>query len=439
MTPPVSLSMTGDQHDRLKEFLFPADGQEAVAIMLCGRREGDRRHRLVVRAIEEVPYGACKRTPVSITWPPDLIAPLLDRATDERLSVVKIHSHPGGYAAFSGTDDEGDTRLQPMIRGWVEADIPHGSAIMLPGGEVFGRVLQPDGTFEPITMINVVGDDLHFWYPDGDTFELPTFVASHAQAFDEGTIRQMRRLSFAVIGTSGTGSPIAEELMRLGAGEIVLVDDDRMEDRNVNRILNSTMQDARARRLKVDVLADAIERTDLGTRVIRVPKNLWNPDVIRIVAQCDIVIGCMDSVDGRFLLNMLATYYTQPYIDIGVRLDTVRTGSVKGRIREVCGTVHYLQPGRSSLMSRGLFTMADVAAAGLQRNDSAAHAQQLKDGYIAGVAANRPAVIGVNMFAASIAINELLARLHPFREEENSAYASTTFSLSSMELITEEE
>src|SRR5947207_9634341 len=84
-------------------------------------------------------------------------------------------------------------------------------------------------------------------------------------------------------------------------------------------------------------LADAVERTGLGTRVIRIARNLWNPDVIRIVAQCDIVIGCMDTVDGRFLLNTLATYYMLPYFDIGIRLDAVRNGPQRGRIREVCG------------------------------------------------------------------------------------------------------
>jgi tRNA A37 threonylcarbamoyladenosine dehydratase len=109
-----------------------------------------------------------------------------------------------------------------------------------------------------MALINVVGDDLHFWYADAGSVELPTFVASHAQAFDEGTIKRMRRLSIAVIGCSGTGSPIVEQCMRLGASEPVLVDDDRIEDRNVNRILNSTIRDARDARSKVDVLADAI-------------------------------------------------------------------------------------------------------------------------------------------------------------------------------------
>lgn len=440
MTVPVTLSMTGDQHDRLKHFLFPGDGKEAVAIALCGRRQGDRRHRLLVRAIEKIPYEICsERTPVRVTWPPEFIAPLLDRAEAERLSVVKIHSHPTGYAAFSGTDDEGDARLLPMIRGWIEEDIPHGSAVMLPDGQMFGRVFSADSVLTPLALINVVGDDLHFWYPDMGTLELPTFVASHAQVFDEGTIERLRRLSFAVIGCSGTGGPTLEQLFRLGAGELITVDDDHMEDRNVNRIPNSTMQDVSDKRPKVYVLADAIERAGLGTRVIRIAKNLWDPDVIREVAQCDIVFGCMDTVDGRFLLNTLAAYYTIPYFDIGIRLDAVREGPRKGRIREVCGTISYLQPGRSSLMSRDVFTMKQVAEASLRRTDPAAHAQQVKDGYIAGVPEHRPAVITVNMFGSALAVDELLARLHPFREEPNSSYATVVFSLASMELICERE
>jgi hypothetical protein len=43
------------------------------------------------------------------------------------------------------------------------------------------------------------------------------------------------------------------------------------------------------------------------------------------------------------------------------------------------------------------------------------------------------------MFASSLAMNELLARLHPFREEPNSEFASVTFSLASMELLSEKD
>ena len=440
MTAPVTLSLSGDQHEHLKSFLFPGDGKEAVALLLCGRRAGNRRHRLVVHEIHGIPYDDCsERTATRVTWPPDYVAPMLDRATENGYSVIKVHSHPTGYAAFSPTDDESDGRLLSMILGWVEADMAHGSAIMLPDGKMFGRVLRPRGALVPIDCISVAADDLHFWYADADSVSVPSFAASHAQIFGEGTIERLQRLSVAVVGTSGTGSPVIEQLMRLGVGELVIVDNDHMEDRNINRILNATMQDVAERRLKVDVQGDAIERAGLKTRVIRIGHSLWNPDAVRAVAQCDVLFGCMDSVDGRFLLNTLATYYTLPYFDIGVRLQAVPCGRGKGRIREVCGTINYLRPGRSSLISRGLFTMSQVAAAGLRRNDPSAHEQQVKDGYITGAAVQRPAVISVNMFAASLAVNEFLVRLHPFREEPNRIWAATTFSLASMELIPDPE
>ena len=208
-----------------------------------------------------------------------------------------------------------------------------------------------------------------------------------------------------------------------------------MEERNVNRILNSTIQNVAEKRAKVDVLADAAERIGLGTNFIAIRKNLWDPDVIREVAQCDVVFGCMDTVDGRYLLNALSSYYSIPYFDIGVRIDAAKDETGKAHVREICGTVNYLRPGRSSLVSRGLFTMSDVAVAGLRRNDPAAYAHQVKDGYIKGVTGHRPAVISLNMFASALAVSELLARLHPFREEDNSAYAAVTFSLGSVEMF----
>jgi proteasome lid subunit RPN8/RPN11 len=439
MSLPVTLSLSSDQHEHLKSFLFPGDGNEAVAFLLCGRRAGNRRHRLVVQEIHDVPYDQCPvRTPVQVTWQTDTIVPALERATAKGLSVIKVHSHPGNYAEFSPTDNNSDHQLLPMVRGWVEADVPHGSVVMLPGGDMFGRVIDSAGEFHDLASISVAGEELLFWYPDSGRSAVPDFAASHAQAFDDGTIERLQKLSIAVIGASGTGSPVVEQLMRLGVGELVIVDDDKVEERNVNRIINSTMADTENDgRLKVDVLGDAVERAGLGTKVIRMPFNLWNNDVIEAVAQCDVVFGCMDTIDGRYLLNALSTYYIIPYFDIGVRLDAVRTGPKKGRIREVCGTINYLVPGRSSLMSRDLFSMKDVADAGLRRNDPAAFAQQVKDGYIRGVAGHRPAVISVNMLAASLAVNEFLARLHPFREEPSGVFASVTFSLASMEIITD--
>lgn len=438
--PDVSLTLSGDQHELLRRHLFPGDGKEAVAIALCGRRNGPRRHRLVVQEIFNVPLDACtERTAGSVTWRTDLIAPLLDKAEARGLSVVKIHSHPGGYRAFSRPDDISDSRLLPAVRGWVEADIPHGSAVLLPDGEMFGRFLWRDDRFVPFASINVAGPDLRFWHAAPGASPASPFLASQGQAFGQGTTDLLARLSVAVVGCSGTGSLVIEQLVRLGVGEIVLVDFDRMEDRNVNRILNSTVEDAKQGRPKVEVQADAIERVGFGTRVVRVTADLWTREAVDAVASCDVAFGCMDTASGRYLLNLVATYYSIPYFDLGVRLDAVPEGPAQGHIREVCGTVHYLLPGRSSLVSRGLVTMERVRAERLRRRDPEAYACQLDDGYIRGVVEQRPAVVSVNMFIAALAVNDFLARLHPYREQPNSEVASIEFSLASLELFPDPE
>lgn len=263
--------------------------------------------------------------------------------------------------------------------------IPHASVVMLPDGSMFGRVLWRGQDFTPIARITVAGSDIHFWHNDQTEFGAADFAASHRQAFGAGTTEILSRLSVAVIGCSGTGSPLVEQLARLGVGELILVDDDHLEERNVNRILNSSLEDARLKRSKVNVLSDAVKCMGLGTKVRTYQRALGDRDVIHAVAECDVVFGCMDTIGGRFLLNLLSTYYILPYFDLGVRLEAVADGKDRGRIREICGTVHYLQAGLSSLLSRGLVTLEAVGAEGLRKNDPKAHDQQLEDGYIRGL------------------------------------------------------
>lgn len=59
----VSLRMTAQQHESLRQHLFPGDGLEAVAVALCGRTAALGVEVLLVHIIEFVPYSACKRYP----------------------------------------------------------------------------------------------------------------------------------------------------------------------------------------------------------------------------------------------------------------------------------------------------------------------------------------------------------------------------------------
>ncbi len=443
----LSLRLTGRQHAALTKHLFPGDGKEAVALILCGRRLGDpadgpwgSRHVMTAHEVIPVPHDVChERTPTLVSWPTEPVLPAIERAAQRGLSVVKVHSHPTGHRAFSETDDASDADLFPSVMGWTDDPGPHASAVMLPGGEVFARAAYDDGhggvRFTPVQSVLIVGDDLRVFHHDivcdGALGLVPGFAERTAQAFGAGTTAALRRLSVAVVGASGTGSPVVEMLVRLGVGEIILVDPDLVEERNLNRILNATRADIG--RPKVEDLADAIRRMGLGTRVVPVQSTLFDADVVRRVALADVLFGCVDSVDGRDLMNRIAAHYALPYLDVGVRLDADGRGGVDG----VHGTVHYLQPDGSSLLSRGAYSAAALQAAHLRRADPELYDSQLKEKYVIGVQEGSPAVVSVNTFYASLAVNELLARLHPFRDDDNRRFAQNGVSLSQSRFLSE--
>lgn len=423
---PTILSMTSDHHKLIMAHVFPDDGCEAVAIALCGRANGSDIHKLIVRRIELVPYSSCSiRRPDQVTWSTAILVPLLEEASKNNWAIVKIHGHRG-YRQFSDVDDSSDLQLFPSIYSWTESEDPHASMIVMDDGSAFGRVVTSDGEFIPLESVNIIGDDLNFFYANNTNLELPEFGQRVAQTFGEGTFARLRKLKIAVIGCSGTGSPVIEQLARNCVGSILLVDPDRVEEKNLNRILNTTMNDANTHQLKVDVAARAIDAMGLGTHVKTHAKTLFDADVIKDIASCDIVFGCMDTIDGRYLLNKLASFYILPYFDLGVKIEADGLGGV----HQVCGSVHYLKPNGSSLLSRNLFTLEQVRAAGIQRTDPVHYQQQVEEGYIRGVQEDRPAVIQLNSLIASIAVNELLARLHPYRIDPNGEYAITRISLS---------
>ena len=421
----VVLRLTGRQKRQLSSHLFPGDGLEAVAILLCGRRKGKDRHCLSVVEAVLVPHEDCVRSEDRITWSTELLENLLIRAANENLAVVKVHSHPGGFDRFSKTDDVSDVDFFSATASWTESDLPHGSAVMLPCGRMFGRYQDQKGCFKPIDLISIAGEMIEYW---ADYFEgfVPDFADRHAQVLGEQTIGVLRRLRCAVIGCSGTGSPTVEQLFRLGIGELILIDPDYIGPENLNRIVNSRSYHAQNNAAKVDVLADAIADTELGATVIPLQADLCSPEVVQLVATCDVIFGCVDSVFARHLLNKIASTYCIPYIDIGVGIKA----DGKGGISHVTGAVHYLQPDGSSLLNRQVFTLDEVQADGLRRNDPDEYARRVGSGYIKGADVARPAVMPVNLAFSGLGVYEFLCRIHELRDDGNADCASQRWSLS---------
>lgn len=420
------LNISGSQYERLKQHLYPGDGLEAVGIALCGRLDNKDHHKLLVNELILIPHSECERRRDLVSWKTARIIPLLEKAMKYNYALVKIHSHPGGYQHFSSMDDESDATLFASVFGWMDSDQPQASAIMLPDGRIFGRVFNANMKEEKLSRVTVVGDTITIWnyaLVKSAEFEIGRRTA---QAFGEGTFGLLKNMRVGIVGCSGTGSPVIEQLVRLGVGTIVIIDPDKVELKNLNRILNTTREDAIAKRYKVDVIKSAIQKMGLGTEVIEISENLYDDkECLRQLAECDVIFGCVDSVDGRDLLNKLSTYYLIPYFDLGIKLEA----DGHGGISKIVGTVNYIQPGKSSLISRGLYDAEDLKAAGLYRLNPESFPELVKNSYIKNINVNRPAVISVNMMIASYAVNEFLNRVHPYKVDPASEYAQSTIDL----------
>ncbi len=123
-----------------------------------------------------------------------------------------------------------------------------------------------------------------------------------------------------------------------------------------------------------------------------------------------------------------------PLIDVGVRLDA----DGQGGIEQIVGSVHYVHPDARGFLERGLYTPAQLYAAGLRRDDPEAYAEQVRQRYIRGADEERPAVASVNASYASLAVNELLARIHGVRDDDI-PIESLTMSLTQVRLLSVED
>ncbi|MED5239723.1 MAG: ThiF family adenylyltransferase [Pseudomonadota bacterium] len=420
-----TLVMSGKDHKTLHDHLFPGDGLEAAAILLCSRIQGNRL-RLMVKSVHCVPHCECERRADWVTWPGQHIENCLTEAEADDLSLILVHSHPLGSSNFSATDDQSDLELLDSLFLAREQGRPgemlHGSAIMLSNGWMRARVYKSDLKPEMLNLVTVAGDEISCYREDDPQASIP-------MAFSEEMRDQLKRVHVGVVGVSGTGSIVAEQLLRLGFGQITVVDHDVVERKNLNRILNSTAQDAESSTPKVDLFNRSAAEISPETMINMVRQEAGSHEAIKALSETDLIFSCVDTATGRDICQRLASSLLIPLFDVGVVIPVRKSRHGAPAIQDIQGRIDYIQPGGSTLQSRGVYTADDIAAEDLKKNDPERFERQVEEGYMPGFGEEAPSVISVNMRAASMIVQEFIARAFPYRLDGNRRYSRTMFAL----------
>lgn len=399
--------MLETQLAELREKLFDLPGIEGAAFLLCGQSVSDDAVKLIAHAV--VPIAKedyLRREAYGLSIASAALTRVAKLARYEGLSVVFAHSHPEGVPEFSDQDDREEARLLPFLQARVPGRV-HGT-LVLTEEQIQGRLYMPEQV--KVDEVIAVGDRLRSWTPRG-VEEVQPFFDRQVRAFGPDIQRLLKRLRVGVVGVGGTGSPVAEQLCRLGVGHLRLFDGDVFDSTNVNRVYGSKLGDQG--RPKVDIARDHLQAMGLGTTVEVVDKHITVEASARALRDCDIVFGCTDKELPRAILGQLAVRYCMPVFDLGVLVD-----SKGGCINGVHGRVTTLMPGEACLFCRGRITPEAIRIEALSDED---RRSQAKDGYAPELDEPAPAVIAFTTATASAAVMELLHRLTGFMGGERAS------------------
>lgn len=425
-----SITIAHEDAIALRASLFTEDGCENLAVLFCGYSESRDALRLLARERWSAPTDAyVRRLPDHLEIAPTFLNRIVEHALATGLSPVIVHSHPRARRArYSASDDFGEGRLMPVFRQLLPGQ--HPASLLVTHSELRGRQFI-GGRFRDLDEIRIVGlvSESHAPVPtttrgSGGTPDL--LFDRQVRAIGASGQRVLSSLRVAIVGAGGTGSVVAEQAIRLGVRDLVLVDPDVVERVNLTRLYGSTPADVG--KLKVDVVASHLRSIAPDAIIETLSSTVVRQSILRELRDRDLIFGCTDNHWSRAVLNRFAHQYLIPVVDMGVRIDA-RVGSVTA----VGGQVSVAGAGLSCLRCSRLVDANRVAD---ESRPLAEQRRLVQEGYVQGMDDPEPSVISLNTTIAGMAVTagvSLFTSLLGFHPQVQVRYDATRASAFSVE------
>lgn len=395
--PSVALRIPLGLGKQLHDLVFAPADHEPVAFCLVSHFAGRDGPTLIVRrmiALEDADYIADPR--VGARWRGSAMLPVLRAAMDEQLGILLVHAHPlRDPAGLSGEDRASALRLVPMFRQRVP-ECPHGSIVLGPRS-ASGLIAVPGASMvETEVHVRWMGSSIVRWpqQPTGDGSLLI------------GEQSRVRTARVAVVGLSGGGSHVVQQLAHAGVAEVYGVDADYAERKHRHRIIGLAEEHIEAEDRKTLVMQELVDRVPTDTKFVPVEKMVPSAETIDVCREADVIVGCVDNLHARADLQEIAWRYSVPYVDVGANLRALQRPSAEPQIA-VGGNVLVLVPGGFCMWCCGFLTREKLEL-------------ELVGGRERSYFQNRKGeaqVVSFNGTVASAAVTEVLQLLTGFRGE----------------------
>lgn len=351
---------------------------------------------LIVRDPVEVPASAFLDDYVAL-WSHRFTMQQVARATSAGCGISIIHMHAGnGVPRLSKSDRDNFEALAPAIQD-LHPEMPVASVVVSADGHAAGMV--SPGAGRPMSVVNRAR-----WFTSHvEVFpQPPPATASWRRGkrhfpvwgyVGEGRVRAAR---VGVVGLGGGGSHVAQQLAHVCVRELVGVEGDIVEDSNRSRMVGTERGDVGKKKLRA--MKRVVRKASDGqTTFIGVDDVFPAPHTLDELATCDVIVGCVDKLETRRLLQEFAWQHAIPLVDIGL---TIAPTSVPLR-PAIGGQVFVGVPGGACMWCAGVLTPAALAA------------EKDENGYVRG--GGEAQVVSLNGTLGSQAVTEVLNLLTGFQ------------------------
>jgi molybdopterin/thiamine biosynthesis adenylyltransferase len=225
-------------------------------------------------------------------------------------------------------------------------------------------------------------------------------------AFGEVGQRSLALSHVGVVGVGGLGSQIIQALAYLGVGRFTLIDDDRVEPSNLNRLIGAKPNDIG--RSKAEILTKTVAAINPDALCEPIVQNLRSRTALAALQNASVVFGCVDNDGARLILLELCCAYRKLYIDSATEIVPPQAGAPL----DFGGRVVVSVPGDFCLMCA---SELDTEAAKVDLESAPVRSARAAHGYGIGQAAVAPSVVSLNGVIANIAVTEFMAKVTGLR------------------------
>ena len=124
---------------------------------------------------------------------------------------------------------------------------------------------------------------------------------NYRNSLSEDERNKVKQSRVCVVGCGGLGGYVAEYLLRLNVGKIVAVDGDVFSESNLNRQLLCKKNTLGMN--KAEAVKQRAGEIESASEVAAVSAFLTSDNAEEIIADCDIVIDALDSLQARRILH----------------------------------------------------------------------------------------------------------------------------------------